>query len=127
MSGPLSGAPGDVITQPHAEDAVFEAMLDGWARQQRGTGRFQQSTLLFREQIVRRFAAFSGAYPWQWSREHFDLWIAQLTVELRRAESTVRGYQSALRIFCEPAIGTSPSSRSSTPGGCAARRRPGWT
>ncbi|MBE1563627.1 hypothetical protein [Nonomuraea africana] len=52
-----------MITLSHSADAVFDAMLEGWARQQRGTGRFQPSTIDFREQVVRRFARFTGAYP----------------------------------------------------------------
>ncbi|WP_188192183.1 tyrosine-type recombinase/integrase [Nonomuraea sp. SYSU D8015] len=83
------------------EDALFEAMLDGWARQQRGAGRSQPSTIDFREHVVRRFARFAGAPPWQWSPEHVDKWISHLTGELRRAQSTVRSYQAALRLFCD--------------------------
>jgi integrase/recombinase XerC len=84
-----------------AENAAFEAMLDGWARLQRGSGRSQPSTIDFREQIVRRFARFTGAYPWQWSPEHLDKWVAHLAGELRRAQSTVRAYEAALRAFCD--------------------------
>ncbi|WP_199536702.1 tyrosine-type recombinase/integrase [Spongiactinospora gelatinilytica] len=83
------------------EAAVFDAMLEGWARQQGGTGRFQASTIGFREQVVRRFARFIAAYPWQWSPGHVDRWITHLTTERRRAQSTVRGYQAALRLFCD--------------------------
>ncbi|WP_433432657.1 tyrosine-type recombinase/integrase [Nonomuraea sp. CA-141351] len=81
-------------------DAVFEAMLEGWSRQQGGTGRLQPTTLIFREKAVRRFATFAAAYPWQWSPEHVDRWITHLR-ERRRAQSTVRRYQTALRLFCD--------------------------
>ncbi|AQZ66409.1 hypothetical protein BKM31_37620 [[Actinomadura] parvosata subsp. kistnae] len=81
--------------------AVFDAMLEGWARHQRGSQRCRSATIGLREDVVRRFARFTRAYPWQWSPEHVDLWLTHLTVELRRAPSTVRGYYSALRFFCE--------------------------
>ncbi|GAA2412992.1 hypothetical protein GCM10010404_83670 [Nonomuraea africana] len=109
--------PRDEITLTRSEDDVFDAMLEGWLWQQRSTGRFQASTLVFREQIVRRFARFTGAYPWQWSPEHVDRWGIHLTVELRRAQSTVRGYQAALRFFCGYVI----ESRSGWPALCQAR------
>jgi integrase/recombinase XerD len=48
------------------ESAVFEAMLAGWERQQRS--RFLNAgTIGPRLRLIRRFAEFSGLYPWQWS------------------------------------------------------------
>jgi integrase/recombinase XerD len=45
--------------------AVFEAMLEGWATQQRA--RFlKDNTIGPRLELVRRFAAFTNQYPWQW-------------------------------------------------------------
>ncbi|WP_162794773.1 tyrosine-type recombinase/integrase [Nonomuraea lactucae] len=90
-----------VITPPSSEEAVFEAMVDGWVRKQRETGRFQASTLDFRERIVRRFAVFTGAHPWHWSSEQVDRWATHLTAELGRAQSTVCRYQAVLRLFCD--------------------------
>jgi site-specific recombinase XerD len=98
--GPASRALAEAAP-PHAEKAVFEAMLSGWARQQSQSGLFQPSTIRFRQQIVRRFAAFAGAYPWQWSAADVDRWTTHLTTALRRAESTIRSYQAALRLFCD--------------------------
>ena len=41
------------------------AMLDGWATQQRA--RFlKDNTIGPRLELVRRFAAFTNQYPWQW-------------------------------------------------------------
>jgi integrase len=97
-------------------DAVFEAMLQRWSRQQGDTGRLQSSTLIFRDRAVRRFAAFAAAYPWQWSPEHAARWITDL-MERRRARSTVRNYQTALRLFCDYV--TSPDHR--WPAECEAR------
>ncbi|NBE96770.1 site-specific integrase [Nonomuraea sp. KC401] len=87
-------------TGPSEEAVVFDSMLEGWSRQQAGARRLQPPTIAFREQAVRRFATFAAAYPWQWSSEHVGRWIAHL-VERRRAQSTVRRYQSALRLFCD--------------------------
>ncbi|MGW7008267.1 tyrosine-type recombinase/integrase [Streptomyces sp. NPDC054933] len=85
----------------HPEDAVFEAMLDGWGRQQRGGRRLQPDTISDRQSAVRRFAAYTNAYPWQWSASDLDEWMTYLIAELKRAESTIRGYQGAVRMFCD--------------------------
>ncbi|WP_444468378.1 tyrosine-type recombinase/integrase (plasmid) [Streptomyces rochei] len=85
----------------HPEDAVFDAMLEGWARQQRGGRRLRPDTVRDREGMVRRFAEFVNAYPWQWSASDMDEWTTHLIGELRRAESTIRGYQGAIRMFCD--------------------------
>ncbi|TDD14075.1 tyrosine-type recombinase/integrase [Nonomuraea diastatica] len=102
--------------EPSEAEAVFETMLEEWSRQQGDTGRFESSTLIFREQAVRRFAAFAAAYPWQWSPGHVDGWIDDL-MERRRAQLTVRGYRTALRLFCDYL--TSPHNRWLTE--CASR------
>ena len=45
--------------------AVFEAMLEGWATQQRARFLKEGGTIRPRLDLVRRFARFSGQYPWQ--------------------------------------------------------------
>src|SRR5262245_44510934 len=56
-------APGVIHLDP--ESAIFEAMLEGWARQQRV--RFLTTeTITSRVNLVRRLAVFSNQYPWQW-------------------------------------------------------------
>lgn len=89
------------VTLLHPQDAVFEAMLEGWARQQRGGRRLQARTVAERANVVRRFAQFADAYPWQWTAAHVDEWSMTLTSELHRAPATIRGYQGMLRLFCE--------------------------
>lgn len=91
----------DGVALLHPEDAVFDAMLEGWARQQRGGRRLQTKTVNDRQQVIRRFGDFAGAYPWQWTAAHVDEWSMHLTSALHRAESTIRGYQTALRLFCD--------------------------
>ncbi|MCX5239048.1 site-specific integrase [Streptomyces prunicolor] len=85
----------------HPEDAVFEAMLEGWTRQQRGGRRLQPKTIDGRLRVVRRFNAFAEEYPWHWSAGSMDEWTTYLIAELHRAPSTIRNYQTAVRLFCD--------------------------
>lgn len=82
------------------EDAMFEAMLRGWQAQQAARG-LREDTIAPRERLVRRFAAFTNAYPWQWGPQHMDEWTLSLTGEHHLAPSTIRGYQTDLRLFSE--------------------------
>ncbi len=70
------------------EPALFEAMLEGWARQQ-FSRRLSGSLIGGRERVVRRFAEFTGAWPWQWTPGQVEAW----TVSGGWAHSTVRSYQ----------------------------------
>ena len=104
------------------ERALFDAMLEGWARQQRSR-LLNESTVATRRRLVRRFAAFTGEYPWQWRPQDLE----DFTTSLRagsggRTHATLRGYQGALRLFgvfvtdprygwaaeCEARFGTHP-------------------
>jgi site-specific recombinase XerD len=81
--------------------AVFEAMLDGWAMQQR-TRFLQASTIRSRIDLVRRFAAFTNEYPWQWKPVEVEAFIDHLRSGARPiVVSTARGYQNTLRLFME--------------------------
>src|SRR6266568_4309456 len=109
------------VVQLHPEDAMVEAMLRGWRAQQAARG-LQQATIEPRERLVRRFLAFAGEYPWQWGPAHVDEWSLSLMAEQQLAPSTIRGYQTDLRLFsdyltdgrygwavaCEAAFGTHP-------------------
>jgi hypothetical protein len=77
--------------------AVFEAMLEGWATQQRARFLKDRSTIKPRLDLVRRFARFTGQYPWQWDPPEAEAFFAGLKV----APSTVRNHQNALRLFCD--------------------------
>src|SRR6266702_1759786 len=48
------------------ESAVFEAMLAGWAKEQRSRFLRDAATIEPRLAIVRRMASFTGLHPWQW-------------------------------------------------------------
>ncbi|MGP3684613.1 hypothetical protein ACTVZO_07855 [Streptomyces sp. IBSNAI002] len=83
------------------EDVVFEAMMEGWARQQRGGRRLQAKTIGDRRRVVERFAEFANTFPWQWTAGDLDEWMTHLIGVLHGAESTIRGYQGAIRMFCD--------------------------
>ena len=91
----------DGVALLHPEDAVLDAMFAGWARQQRGGRRLLSRTIRKREGIVRQFGKYTNEYPWRWTASHVDEWMTHLIGELGRAESTIRGYQGALRLFCD--------------------------
>jgi site-specific recombinase XerD len=81
--------------------AVFEAMLAGWGRQQR-TRFLRDSTIGPRAALVRRLAEFTGQYPWQWQPAEAEAFISHLRSGARPITvSTARGYETALRMFCE--------------------------
>ena len=88
------------VAQLRPEDAMFEAMLRGWRAQQAARG-LREDTVAPRERLVRRFAAFTNEYPWRWTSAHVDEWSLSLTGERHLAPSTVRGYQTDLRLFTE--------------------------
>lgn len=124
--GDLAGAahlelvPGVVQLRP--EDAMVEAMLSGWRAQQAARG-LAEDTMAPRERLVRRFLALTNEYPWSWGPAHVEEWTQSLTGEQQLAPSTIRGYQTDLRLFseylcdarygwaaaCEQSFGTHPT------------------
>ena len=102
---PLEGAArlelvdGVVLLRP--EDAVFEAMLSGFANQQRGGRRLDVRTVRDRDGQLRQFARFTNEYPWNWTASHMDEWMTSLISEKGLAHSTLRAYQLTVRLFCD--------------------------
>ena len=88
------------VIQLRPEDSMVEAMLNGWRAQQSARG-LAEDTIVPRERLVRRFLAFAGEYPWNWGASHVDEWAQSLTSERHLAPSTIRGYQTGLRLFSE--------------------------
>jgi hypothetical protein len=83
-------------------EAVFEGMLAGWARQQRSRFLREEATIGPRAALVRRLAGFAGQYPWEWEPAEAEAFISHLRSGARPvAVSTARGYETALRLFCE--------------------------
>ncbi len=82
--------------------AVFEAMLEGWARQQRTRFLKQDSTIKPRLSLVRRLATFSNQYPWQWAPAEVEAFFDHLRARNPNfTVSTARQYQNSLRMFCD--------------------------
>jgi integrase/recombinase XerC len=53
------------------------------------------------ERLVRRFVEFTNEYAWHWLRGHVGEWTQSLMAEAHLAPSTIRGYQTGLRLFSE--------------------------
>jgi hypothetical protein len=82
------------------EDAVLDAMLRGWRAQQMARG-LREETIAARQLLVRRFLGWVNEYPWDWSAAHVDEWTVAMMSERQFASSTIRGYQTDLRLFSE--------------------------
>ena len=81
--------------------AVFEAMLEGWARQQRSR-MLKEVTIKSRRALIQRFRDFAGSHPWDWGPGDVEDFVTSMTSgDSRMAPSTVRGYQTSLRLFCD--------------------------
>jgi hypothetical protein len=61
----------------HPEEQVLEAMLEGWATQQRSR-LLAASTIEPRVKTVRRFLRFTGTYPWEWTAADIEEWTSAL-------------------------------------------------
>ncbi len=104
-----------------AEDAVLEAMLDGWVAQQRSR-LLTATTVENRCWTVRRFVTFTNDYPWSWRPADVEEWTSSLVAD-GLAHSTIRGYQMTVGLFlgyvcdarygwteiCEQRFGTHPT------------------
>ena len=81
--------------------AVFDAMLDGWAVQQRARN-LKTRTIAPRLALVQRLANFTNEYPWQWTAGEVEAFFAQLRGGGRPvAASTLRNYEVCLRMFMD--------------------------
>ena len=99
---------------------MLEAMLEGWATQQRSR-LLKATTVENRGFTVRRLVAFTNEYPWRWTPADVEEWTSQL-VSHGLAHSTIRNYQMAVGLFlgyvcdarygwaeiCEQRFGTHP-------------------
>jgi divalent metal cation (Fe/Co/Zn/Cd) transporter len=76
-------------------------MLEGWARQQRV--RFLKAdTIRRRLELVRRFFAFCGLYPWQWTAGEVESFVDHLRSGPKPiVVSTARGYLADLQMFLD--------------------------
>ena len=90
----------DTVVPLHPHEAVFDAMLVGWHRQQRSR-LLTPGTVENRVAIVRRFQAFTNSWPWQWTPSDVEDWTSHLLSGIRPlTHSTIRNYQNQLALFC---------------------------
>ena len=91
----------DGVIHLDEEAAVFEGMLEGWARQQKSR-LLGDSTVSTRLSLLRRFAGDVESYPWKWGPGDVEEFTVGLTSgKGRLAPSTIRGYHLTLRMFCD--------------------------
>ena len=82
-------------------EAVFSAMLEGWRMQQIGGRGLREETVTRSLGIVRQFEAYTGEQPWEWSAADLDEWMVLLVSQRKLEPSTIRGFQGAVRGFCD--------------------------
>jgi site-specific recombinase XerD len=89
------------VTHLDPNRAVLDAMLDGWALQQRV--RFLKAdTIQRRLRLIRRVVDASDRYPWQWRATDVERFIDTLRASDQPiAYSTARGYLAQLELFVE--------------------------
>lgn len=97
------------VTHLDPESAVFEAMLQGWALQQR-TRFLKAETISSRLRLARRVAEFVNEYPWQWQCADVEAFIDSCRSSSEPiVVSTARLYETTLRMFlqyvCDPRYG----------------------
>lgn len=83
----------------HPEVQTVEEMLDGWRNQQL-CRNLALDTIEGRIAIVRRFIDHANEFPWAWTPALAEEFFADLRGIKGRRQSTTRGYQNALRLFC---------------------------
>ncbi len=92
---------GEGVRPLRMSEAVFEAALTGWARQQ-SARHLAETTKRKSLEMVRRFQAEVDLWPWEWQAIHVDEWLEDLGAPpKRRAVGTLRSYQGTLRGFLE--------------------------
>lgn len=80
--------------------AVFDSMITGWETQQQSR-QLAKATIEGRSAILRRFAIFTQAYPWEWGPTDLEDFTSSLASRSGRlGHSTIRGYHIAIRLFC---------------------------
>jgi integrase/recombinase XerD len=83
----------------HPEAQTVEEMLEGWRNQQL-CRNLAFDTVDKRIALVRRFIDHCNEFPWAWTSAMVEEFFADLRGIKGRAQSTARGYQNGLRMFC---------------------------
>lgn len=80
---------------------VFESMLDGWADQQASRG-LQATTIDVRRRLIEHFTEYCTAYPWHWQPQDLEDYSTRARPDKKPVKrSTIRGYQTTVRLFCD--------------------------
>ena len=94
----------DGVVHLDPKPALLEAMLAGWARQQRTRFLNDKATIQPRVSLVRRLVDFTNDYPWEWRPADAEAFIEHLQSANRKrpiAMSTGRGYETTLALFMD--------------------------
>jgi len=83
----------------HPEAQTVEEMLEGWRNQQL-CRNLDHETIAGRIRIVARFVEVTNEFPWTWTPAMAEEFFSDLRSVRGRKQSTIRGYQNALRLFC---------------------------
>jgi len=83
----------------HPEAQTVDEMLEGWRNQQL-CRNLDPDTIAGRVRLVERFIEHTNEFPWTWTPAMVEEFFSDLRSVKRRKQSTVRGYQNALRMFC---------------------------
>lgn len=83
----------------HPEVQTVDEMLDGWRNQQL-CRNLAHDTIEPRIATVRRFIDQTNEFPWSWTPAIVEEFFGDLRSIKGRRQSTVRGYQNTLRLFC---------------------------
>jgi integrase/recombinase XerC len=97
----LASVFGEGVRPLRMTEAVFDAVLVGWARQQ-SARHLSEATKRRGAAMVTRFRAETGLWPWEWTSLRVDEWLEDLaSPPKRRSVSTLRSYQATLRTFLD--------------------------
>ena len=83
----------------HPEAQTVDEMLEGWRNQQL-CRNLDHDTIAGRTRLVQRFIEHTNEFPWTWTPAMVEEFFSDLRSVKRRKQSTIRGYQNALRMFC---------------------------
>ena len=81
-------------------EAFLRDVLSGWRKAQLAQG-FKSDGADRRERLIFRVMDFIGAPPWQWTPRDADDFFAHQRGVKNLARSTVRAYQSDIKLFFE--------------------------
>jgi hypothetical protein len=95
------GHPVDADQAPRRWAAITATGISAYAPDYAGTPRnLDHETIAGRIRIVERFLEVTNEFPWTWTSGMAEELFSDLRSLRGRKQSTIRGYQNALRLFC---------------------------